>query len=607
MFGLRLGIGARLSFGYVVVVALMLALTGVAISLIDGLGAKLTAINDVNSVKQRHAINFRGSVHDRAIAIRDVTMLPADQRGIAIAEIARLAADYATNESALTAMLGAAGASDNERQMLALIAGIQARTNPLVARIIDRQQAGDAEAALNDLVQVRPLFVDWLAAINAFIDYHEDQNQRIGAEVRATAGGFSSLALTAVGFTAALSLVIALLVTRSITGSVGGLSAAMATMGQGDYDSAIPHTARGDQVGDMARATETFRQALLERREEQRQQLAAQEATTRKTQDEARRQTRVVRDVSAGLERLAAGDLTQPIDSPAHDPFPADYDALRQSYNALQARLREVVSRIGSVATDVRDGAHEIDRTARNLSARTETQAATLEESAAALNQLLDSVRATSAKAGQGEDAGRSNSDQAKSGAQVVREAIEAMRAIERSSEQMTRIISVIDDIAFQTNLLALNAGVEAARAGDAGRGFAVVASEVRALARRASESAREIKGLISESTQQVNAGSRLVGQTDARLSEILLRARDVQDLMVAIAAATVDQTSSLEEISAGVAQLDRVTQQNAAFAEESTAAASTLSSRAAELTEVLGHFSLSARSLATGYPSRVA
>ena len=138
MFGLRLGIGGRLSLGYVVVVALMLALTGFAISQINGLSANLTTINDVNSVKQRHAINYRGSVHDRAIAIRDVAMLPDDQRDLAIAEIAELAADYATNERALTDMLATTGTSEDEHRMLARIAEIQARTNPLVARIIDR-------------------------------------------------------------------------------------------------------------------------------------------------------------------------------------------------------------------------------------------------------------------------------------------------------------------------------------------------------------------------------------------------------------------------------------------------------------------------------------
>jgi methyl-accepting chemotaxis protein len=255
----------------------------------------------------------------------------------------------------------------------------------------------------------------------------------------------------------------------------------------------------------------------------------------------------------------------------------------------------------------VKAGARAIDQAAQHLSARSETQAATLEQSAAAITELLESVRSTSAKAGEGEAAGRSNSEQAKIGVDVVRQAIEAMQAIERSSEQMTRIISVIDDIAFETNLLALNAGVAAARAGEAGRGFAVVASEVRALAQRASESAREIKALISDSATQVARGSTLVAQTDERLSVILRRAMDVQTLMVDIAAATSEQRASREEISRGVTQLDQVTQQNAAAAEETSSSASTLSRRASALMDALAQFStagrgpLAAPSLATG------
>ena len=597
MPAMRMSIGSRLGAGYGLVVVLMLALTGFSISQINGLSANLTTINDINSVKQRHAINFRGSVHDRAIAIRDVAMLPAAERPAVIAEIETLADDYARNETALTAMMATSGGgSVQERAMLARIAAVQARTNPLVDRIIEHQQAEDTAAVTAMMAEVRPLFVEWLAAINAFIDYHEAANQSIGTDVRATAEGFGTLALSAVALASLLALIIAVLVTRSITRPVRDLSGTMGDMAKGNYDVTVPHTRRPDQIGAMAATVEVFRTALLDSREEQRQQMAAQEATTRKAQEEARRQTRVVSDVSAGLERLAAGDLTQPIASPADDPFPAEYDLLRQSYNGLLDRLQDIVAQISAVASDVNEGAKEIDRAANNLSTRAETQAATLEQSSAAINLLLSSVRSTSQKAGQGEDAGRSNREQAQSGAQVVSQAIEAMKAIERGSEQMTLIISVIDDIAFQTNLLALNAGVEAARAGDAGRGFAVVASEVRALAQRASESAREIKTLISESSAQVEAGSTLVGQTDARLSEILLRARDVQDLMVDIAAATGEQTASLEEISNGVAQLDQVTQQNAAVAEETTAAALTLSQRAAELTGVLGYFHLSPR-----------
>jgi len=307
---------------------------------------------------------------------------------------------------------------------------------------------------------------------------------------------------------------------------------------------------------------------------------------------EAAVQARVVRDISAGLERLAKGDLTQPIASAAQDPFPAEYDALRASYNSVLEQLGGIVAQIDTVATGVRAGSAEIDQAAQDLSSRAETQAATLEQSAAALTELTESVRAAAERAAAAEAATRDNHARAEGGSRIVRDAIDAMQAIEKSSEQITRIIGTIDDIAFQTNLLALNAGVEAARAGEAGRGFAVVASEVRGLAQRAAASAREIKGLIAESAGHVETGSHLVRRTGESLEDILGKARDVQGLMGEIAASAHEQAAALDEINTGVNHLDQVTQQNAAVAEQTTAAAASLKQKAGELVETLRHFS---------------
>lgn len=382
------------------------------------------------------------------------------------------------------------------------------------------------------------------------------------------------------------SLVLVWFGARFVSRPILGMTRVMERLARGDLDVAIPYRGRGDEVGAMAAAVQVFRDNAVEAAEAR----AGREALARA---EAARQDRVVGEIGTGLERLAAGDLTEPIHSPPQDPFPPEYDALRQSYNNALDRLSSIMERIGDVAESVRTGSDEINAAANELATRAETQAATLEESAAALHELLASVHATAERSTAAETASREAREGARTGVDVVRNAVAAMQRIESSAGQITRIISVIDDIAFQTNLLALNAGVEAARAGDAGRGFAVVASEVRGLAQRASDSAREIKGLIEESTTQVEAGSELVRLAGASFGDLLTRATEVAGLIVEIAAAASEQALGLDQINAGVNQLDQVTQQNAAVAEQTTAATTSLNHKAEDLRLALQGFRL--------------
>ncbi|MBM3606009.1 MAG: methyl-accepting chemotaxis protein [Alphaproteobacteria bacterium] len=370
---------------------------------------------------------------------------------------------------------------------------------------------------------------------------------------------------------------------------------AMKRLAAGDLDTQIPHADRRDEIGAMAAAVQVFRDSAAEARRleaEAAENRAEREAAARQ---EAARQSRVVTEIGKGLEKLAAGDMTHQIANPAHDPFPQAYDALRLAFNGVVTQLSGTIGRINIVADQVRGGADEISTAARELSARAETQAATLEQSAAALNEMNESLRQTAERAREAEQVSSQNRDIAHGSATVVREAVTAMQGIERSSDQITRIIDVIDDIAFQTNLLALNAGVEAARAGEAGRGFAVVASEVRGLAQRAAESAREVRLLISESTVQVKAGSALVGRTGDSLGLILQKASAVCEQIAAISAAAHEQSIGLSEINSGVNQLDQVTQQNAAVAEEATAASISLRQQAEELTREISAFDIGA------------
>ena len=239
----------------------------------------------------------------------------------------------------------------------------------------------------------------------------------------------------------------------------------------------------------------------------------------------------------------------------------------------------------------IRGQSDEITRSSEELARRTENQAATLEETAAALDQLTASVKSAANSAREVETIVQAARREAEDSGKVVLGAVDAMNGIEKSSEQISQIIGVIDDIAFQTNLLALNAGVEAARAGDAGRGFAVVASEVRALAQRSSDASKEIKTLISSSSQLVGRGVQAVGSAGKALTTMVERVANISNLVSAISVGAQEQSLGLGEVNLGVNQLDQVAQKNAAMVEQSLMATQSLRDEAIGLDGLVTHF----------------
>ncbi|WP_165606544.1 methyl-accepting chemotaxis protein [Yoonia litorea] len=377
---------------------------------------------------------------------------------------------------------------------------------------------------------------------------------------------------------AGVSIFVGWLAARAFVTPLSRLSLAMRKVSEKDYEITLDEKDRKDEIGVLSNALLDFRDKLRASDAAEDERLALQNA-----------QRKIVDRLSEALKHLSDGDLTHRITT----RFDGDYDQLRQDFNetvdTLNATLGSLVDRAG----DVRSRAESMSQASDDLSRRTENQAATLEETAAALDEMTASVR--SAASGAKEVASRVTdaSKDAEDSKPVVQSAVQAMNDIAASSEEISKIIGVIDDIAFQTNLLALNAGVEAARAGEAGRGFAVVASEVRALAQRSSEAAKQIKALISQSAHQVTDGVELVGEAGQVLTRIASHIDHISELIGDIASGAEEQSIGLGEINIGVTQLDKVTQQNAAMVEEQTASSHALNGDSRELIDLVRGFKL--------------
>ena len=298
----------------------------------------------------------------------------------------------------------------------------------------------------------------------------------------------------------------------------------------------------------------------------------------------------VAKSIGQGLAKLAEKDLTYRME----ENLPSAYRALQDNFNVSATFLEDALKGVVATAGGVRTGMNEISSASEDLSRRTEQQAANLEQTAAALNEIKDASRRAAEAAEKARTAmGLASADAQHSG-EVVKRTVTTMSKIADSSREINQIIGVVDEIAFQTNLLALNAGVEAARAGEVGRGFAVVASEVRALAQRSSEAAKEIRGLIETASNHVSDGVAQVAEAGASLERIATQVTTINATIAEIAKTTQDQANGLREVTVAVDEMDMLTQQNAAMAEQATAAAASLQRETGTLFALIDQFSVS-------------
>ena len=514
-------IKTKVCTGFAAILLLMVVLTGIGVSRVNTVSSSLITIGDVNSVKQRYAINFRGSVHDRAISLRDVTLVGSDtELKAAVADIRRLASDYEQSAVLLDKMLAeGSDTSPEERQILAGIKEVEARTLPLVSQVIALREAGELDRAKEVMLKdARPAFVEWLARINQYIDLKEKANQSESARAREVASGFQTLMLIMCAAAVITGVLVAAVIVRAILRALGG---------------------------EPAKA-------------------------------------------SAIANSIATGDLAVMIDTDGSKRSSVLYamSEMRDSLLRIVAEVRVGAQAISAATAEIASGN-------LNLSSRTELQASSLQETASSMEQLTATVRQNADNALQANQLAVSAATVARKGGAVVSQVVDTMDSINASARKIVDIISVIDGIAFQTNILALNAAVEAARAGEQGRGFAVVATEVRNLAQRSAAAAREIKALIGDSVDKVDAGSRLVADAGATMDEIVTSVNRVTDIMAEITAASQEQSAGIEQVNRAIGQMDQVTQQNAALVEEAATGAGALQAQAEKLGSVVAIFKL--------------
>ncbi|MEH3040381.1 MAG: methyl-accepting chemotaxis protein [Sphingomonas paucimobilis] len=448
-------------------------------------------------------------------------------------------------------------------------------------RLIAQVKAGDRDGAQQEVRDAgAKVLVSKIALPLRALRATETEAMAAHADDQAAAIRIALVALVIGGIALiAIAVALAMLLSRQIARPITTLTQAMGDLAAGRHDIDVGAAGRTDELGDMARAVLVFRDAAVAKIADDRDREAAMTA------------------IGGGLRSLSQADLTARLAD-----VPAAFRALSDDFNLATSSLNQVLGDVRGSVDSIKLNSGEIAQAATDLAERTEREAAALQESSSALDEVTRSIREGAVAATDASTAMADTRGEAERGDAIVRQAIAAMHGIETASDEIAQIITLIDGIAFQTNLLALNAGIEAARAGEAGKGFAVVASEVRALAQRSADAATEVKDKVKAASTHVGAGVELVEQTGEALARIIERVAGVGGSIDSIARQSDHQATSLGQINVAIAEMDAMTQQNAAMVEQTSAASRQLVAEAEALAASVATFAIDAPDAAAGH-----
>ncbi|MBB2819403.1 UNVERIFIED_ORG: methyl-accepting chemotaxis protein [Rhizobium esperanzae] len=560
--------------------------------------SKVTEFGPWTSVALNDVLRSAWRQNDLQLLYATTTTLEALNRSLYFSERFVNSGDLKAYDTAQVALseavdLNAAAAkmarNDRQRTRLSGVAQLMQNYSARLGEMRDvwSETRHIREAELNEL---GPKISTGFQALQARV---AGAQKELDGSVEQTVSSATTVTLAISAALIVIGLVLSYYLGRLISSAVRTMAAKMERLAHGEDLAEFDGTNNAHELGAMARSLMVFQETKHAKAAAdvaaERVRLASEEQRQRQEGQrmaEADAMEIAFHQISKGLDALSAGDLTARIGD-----VDTRYSIIRDRFNSSVASLESAFDAIVQAVSTIRSGLGEISTATNDLARRTEQQASSLEETVAALSEVTRGVKGMAEGASRANDAVTTTRANAEKGGEIVNRAISAMNEIQTSSARIESIIGVIDEIAFQTNLLALNAGVEAARAGEAGKGFAVVAQEVRELAQRSANAAKEIKQLISTSTDQVDVGVKLVGESGASLEQIVQHVSAMSATVTEIAVSARDQALSLREVSAAGDQMDKVTQQNAAMVEQTTAAAQSLQHETDRLAALIGQF----------------